>query len=184
MIVGITSTASCYICNGGVFFATKYNPNLQVRGAFALFGLAVGMISTIFLYTLPLSAIHSRLTALFMAYFYLGPYVVSVGLVAANTAGYTKKVTVNAIIFIAYCVSNIVGPFFFKTEQAPLYPLGMAAMLFSYGASFILLGIYMAYCWFENRRRDNFAAAGTIPQSDTEFRDLTDKQNVNFRYVW
>lgn len=142
------------------------------------------MISTIFLYTLPLTAIHSRLTALFMSYFYLGPYVVTIGLVSANTAGYTKKVTVNALIFMSYCVSNIIGPFFFLTNQAPLYSLGIAAMLFSYCASFIMISIYMLYCWYENGRRDRLAAEGGIPLEATEFRDLTDKQNLNFRYVW
>ncbi|KAL4967091.1 major facilitator superfamily domain-containing protein [Aspergillus stella-maris] len=184
ILVGVTSTASCYMCNGGVFLVNKHKPDLQVRGAFMAFGLLVGMISTVFLYTLPLTAIHSRLTALLMAYFYLGPYVVSVGMVAANTAGYTKKITVNALIFMAYCVSNIIGPFFFKTEQAPLYSLGMAAMLFSYGASFVLVAVYMAYCWNENRQRDALAAANPVPSEETEFRDLTDKQNPNFRYVW
>ncbi|KAH8894525.1 MFS general substrate transporter [Thozetella sp. PMI_491] len=185
MVVGITSTASCYICNGGVFLSSKYYPKLHLRGAFMIFGLLVAMISTIFLYTLPTTAIQNRLVALFMAYFYLGPYVVSIGLVSANTAGYTKKVTVNAIIFMGWCTSNIIGPFFFRTNQAPLYPLGIAAMLFSNVGSIIMIGLYMIFCWSENRRRDRLAATeGAIPQEATEFRDLTDKQNMNFRYVW
>ncbi|KAI8295782.1 hypothetical protein K4K56_010501 [Colletotrichum sp. SAR 10_98] len=184
MCVGITSTASCYICNFGVFIVSKRKLGVQVRGGFMLFGLLVGMISTIFLYTLSVHAIRSRLTALFMAYFYLGPYVVSVGLVAANTAGYTKKITVNALIFMAYCVSNIIGPFFFLTDQSPLYPLGIAAMLFSYGATIILISIYMAYCWWKNKRRDAAVVSNYLPQEATEFKDLTDRQNPNFRYVW
>ncbi|ETS84343.1 hypothetical protein PFICI_02368 [Pestalotiopsis fici W106-1] len=185
MVVGITSTASCYMCNGAVFLANHYNPRLQVRGAAMIFGLVVAMISTIFLYTLPTTAIQNRLVALFMAYFYLGPYVVSIGLASANTAGYTKKVTVNSMIFMGWCASNIVGPFCFKTNQAPLYPFGIAAMLFSNAGSIIMTCLYILCCWSDNRQRDRKAAVeGTIPVAETEFRDFTDKQNPNFRYVW
>jgi hypothetical protein len=39
-----------------------------------------------------------------------GTYAVLLGLVMANSAGYTKR-TVNAAgLFIGYCVGNIVGP--------------------------------------------------------------------------
>ncbi|KAK1993727.1 hypothetical protein LX36DRAFT_714366 [Colletotrichum falcatum] len=48
----------------------------------------------------------------------------------ANTAGYTKKITTSATLLIGYCLGNFVGPFFFKAEQAPRYPLGVAMMLF------------------------------------------------------
>jgi ACS family allantoate permease-like MFS transporter len=143
------------------------------------------MISIIFLYTLPLTALHSRLTALFVSYSYLGPYIVSVGLAAANAAGHTKKVTVNALIFMVYYVSNIVRPFFFKAIPAPLYPMGMTAMLVSYEVSMILICIYMSMCYFDNRKRDaEDAARGEPVHPDTEFKDLTHKQNIHFRYLW
>ena len=104
---------------------------------------------------------------------------------SANTAGHTKKVTVNAIIFAGYCVSNIIGPQFFKSSQAPLYPLGMGAMLGSYILSIITMVLYMLYCWNENRKRDQIdAAAGERIHLDTDFKDLTDHQNIHFRYVW
>jgi hypothetical protein len=45
--------------------------------------------------------------------------------------------------------------------------------------------MYATYCWYENRRRDriDFDKGGRV-HADTDFRDLTDKQNVHFRYVW
>lgn len=143
------------------------------------------MIAAVFLYTLPVTNYNGRLAALYMSYFYLGPYIVSLGLVTANTAGHTKKVTVNAIIFISYCVSNIIGPQFFKASQAPLYPLGMGAILGSYVLAMITALMYAAYCILENRRRDKIDAdKGKKMHSDTDFKDLTDKQNVHFRYEW
>jgi len=70
-------------------------------------------------------------------------------------------------------------------NQAPLYALGMGAILGSYVISIIIISLYCVYCWSENRRRDKLdAAAGSRVHEDTDFKDLTDKQNIHFRYVW
>ena len=148
-------------------------------------GIVVGLIASVCLYVLPLTDFNGRLAALYMSYFYLGPYIVALGLNTANTAGHTKKVTTNALIFIAYCVSNIIAPQFFKANQAPIYTLGLAAVFVAYGLSFITIALYAAYCWNENRKRDAIdEAAGQRAHTDTDFRDLTDKQNIHFRYMW
>lgn len=83
---GVIQTASSYICNGGVFLALKYWPKYHFRGVFMIFGIIVGLISAVFLYTLPTDALHSRLAALWMSFFYLGPYIIGLSLVGANTA--------------------------------------------------------------------------------------------------
>jgi len=83
---GVVQTASSYMCNGGVFLAAKYLPQYHFRGVFIMFGIIVGLIAAVFLYTLPLDALHSRLAALYMSFFYLGPYIVGLSLVGANTA--------------------------------------------------------------------------------------------------
>ncbi len=83
---GIVQTASSYICNGGVFLAAKYLPQYHLRGAFMMFGIIVGLIAAVFLYTLPLTAYHSRLAAMYLSFFYLGPYIVGLSVVGANTA--------------------------------------------------------------------------------------------------
>lgn len=41
-------------------------------------------------------------------YAYPTGYIIMLSLVTANTAGYTKKVTVNAMILIGYCVGKLV----------------------------------------------------------------------------
>ncbi|KAI8231110.1 putative transporter [Colletotrichum sp. SAR 10_86] len=111
--------------------------------------------------------------------------LIALGINSANTAGHTKKVTTNAIVFAAYCISNIIGPQFFKSSQAPLYPLGMGAMLVSYALSIFTMVLYMLYCWNENRRREKLDQdAGQRVHLDTDFQDLTDRENIHFRYVW
>lgn len=189
MPTGILETVSAVLCNGTIFLViTRYHSRYQIRGVVIILGLIVGMVAAVFLYTLPLSALHARLGALYISFFYLGPYIVSLGFITQNTAGHTKKVVLNALCFIANCVSNIIGPQFFKAKQAPLYPLGMGAILGSYVLSILTIVLYMTYCWNENRKRDRAAAAvgGDIQEAhlDTDFMDLTDKQNPHFRYVW
>ena len=91
MPTGIIQTLSSYLCNGGVFLTAKYFSQYQTRGAWVIFGCIVGMISAIFLYTLPLTALHGRLAALYMSYFYLGSYIVALGMNTANTAVYVPS---------------------------------------------------------------------------------------------
>ncbi|KAK8115710.1 hypothetical protein PG984_012212 [Apiospora sp. TS-2023a] len=185
MPTGVVQTVASYLCNGGVFLCLKYLPRYQTRVAWVLLGILVGLISTVFLHTLAVDDYNGRLVALYMAYFYFGPYVVSLGINTANTAGHTKKVTTNALIFISYCISNIVAPQFFLSRQAPVYPLGIAVILGSYVLSAAFIVLYAAYCIYENRRRDRVdEAAGERVHMDTDFKDLTDKENVHFRYVW
>lgn len=58
-------------------------------------------------------------------------------------------------------------------------------MVVCYAVSvFLIAWLYYNY-WAENRRRDKLAAEGVleIPDIDNiEFADLTDKENVKFRY--
>lgn len=75
MPTGVVQTLSSYVCNFGVYFCAKKFQGKQLRGAFVIGGLGVGMISTVLLYTLPLENYVSRLLALYFSYFYLGPYI-------------------------------------------------------------------------------------------------------------
>lgn len=86
MPTGIMQTVASYVCNGGVFLCVKYLAGYQTRGGWVIFGCIVGMISAVFLYTLPITNLQGRLAALYMSYFYLGPYIVALGMNTANTA--------------------------------------------------------------------------------------------------
>ncbi|KAI0017114.1 MFS general substrate transporter [Xylariomycetidae sp. FL0641] len=182
---GGVATFSAYLCNGGVWYLTRKWPKLQCRVGIIIAGELVGLIASVFLYTLPLDAIGGRLAALWLAKFFLGPYIVMLALNVANIAGHTKKVTVQALVFIAYCISNIIAPQFFKADQAPLYPLGMGAILGSFVLSIITIALYGLYCYYENCRRERIDdTRGERVHEDTDFMDLTDRENIHFRYVW
>ena len=68
-----------------------------------------------------------------ICYYLTGPYnagfVLILSLSTANIAGHTKKVVTNAVLFLGYCTGNIAGPFFYKGEQSPTYPLGIWSMV-------------------------------------------------------
>lgn len=72
----------------------------------------------------------------YFCYLLTGPYnaafVMILSLQIANTAGHTKKVVTNAVLFLGYCTGNIAGPFFYKTSQAPTYMLGIWSMIVRY----------------------------------------------------
>lgn len=98
---------------------------------------------------------------------------------------------VSGMIWLGACVGNIASPFFYRTEQAPTYQLGIGSILV---ANCIELGIFFvlryAFKW-ENKRKEQLRAAMRAEENDvagelnaTAFQDLTDKENPNFEYVY
>mgnify|MGYP000315521069 CR=1 FL=1 len=103
--------------------------------------------------------------------------------VASSVAGHTKKVTVNAVFLIGYCVGNLIGPQTFIESQAPVYVgAKIAIVVCGSGALACLVGIYISY-YVENKRRDALPPVDMSHFENYEFADLTDKENPNFRYA-
>lgn len=122
---------------------------------------------------------------------YNASFVMLLSLTTANIAGHTKKVTSSACLFVGYCVGNIVGPFFYKSNQAPEYSLGIWSMIVSH----LLEVVVVAFLWIllkrENQRRDNLQNGPSVQGEGSgfdvdlsAFSDMTDKENPNFRYVY
>ncbi|KAJ9602289.1 hypothetical protein H2200_013144 [Cladophialophora chaetospira] len=103
---------------------------------------------------------------------------------AANYAGHTKKICINATILFAYGASNIIGPLTFTGFTAPQYIPAKVAIMACLSLA-IVTALLLRY-WYlaENKRRDRAAAAeGYGHVANNEFMDLTDKQNSEFRYA-
>ncbi|KAI1618530.1 MFS transporter [Exophiala viscosa] len=129
----------------------------------------------------------------YFCYLLTGPYnaafVMILSLQIANTAGHTKKVVTNAVLFLGYCTGNIAGPFFYKTNQAPGYRLGIWSMIVSHLIEVVLIITFWVLMRAENIRRDKvqMAQEGGLEGRDldaTAFGDLTDRENMNFRYIY
>ncbi|KAL4985754.1 major facilitator superfamily domain-containing protein [Aspergillus falconensis] len=129
--------------------------------------------------------------ARFMGYCLANAYSVNFPLTLAmstgNIGGFTKKTTVNALIFIGYCAGNVAGPHLFFDDEAPSYPSGFLAMLICFGVSLALaLGLRYYLIW-ENRRRDRLGHMDindSLEDLDAAVLDKTDKQLLQFRYVY
>lgn len=100
----------------------------------------------------------------------------------SNTLGYTKKTTVNGIVFTSLAVAFLVGPQIFRDK--PYYFKAKDAVIGLWVLALLLLFVLYFLNTRENQRRDGEEAEGQIPHpKGVEFLDLTDKENHNFRYV-
>ncbi|GLI75187.1 hypothetical protein PoHVEF18_003440 [Penicillium ochrochloron] len=122
-----------------------------------------------------------------ICYYLTGPYnaafVLILSMQIANTAGHTKKVVTNAVLFLGYCTGNIAGPFFYKTDQSPTYPLGIWSMIVSHLIEAVLITILGLLLRWENKKRDRIQSQmpGGLEGRDldsTAFLDLTDRENL------
>lgn len=108
--------------------------------------------------------------------------VVSIGMV--NVAGNSKKSFMAAATFTFYCVGNIVGPLLIKTQTVGQhYPRLWTAIIVCY-ALLVLLSVLLYFMFRnENRRRDALNL-DTEEGDRIAFDDLTDRQNLHFRYAY
>ncbi|KAH8880125.1 allantoate permease [Thozetella sp. PMI_491] len=102
---------------------------------------------------------------------------------SANFAGHTKKVTMNALLLISFCLGNVFGPLSFQDKDKPDYIPAKITIVLTCSLSCLCVLALMAYYHFENQRRDQRMSSITH-QENSEFFDLTDRQNPEFRYRW
>lgn len=112
---------------------------------------------------------------------------------ASNTGGHTKKVTVNSFTLFTFGVGSVVGTYIFLPKDAPGYIPGKAAIV-------VLTVIQMSSCvamavvnvrWNKQKKAkiEQLMAENGWTEEDVErerekaaFLDLTDKENVYFKY--
>jgi hypothetical protein len=80
----------------------------------------------------------------------------------------------------ADCAGNIAGPFFYKSDQAPKYQMGIGSLLADNIIEFLMFFAFRYAFKYENRKkrkaREN-VEPGDLNINATAFADLTDKQN-------
>lgn len=94
------------------------------------------------------------------------------------------------MIWFGACIGNIAGPFFYKSDQAPSYRLGIGSLLVANCIELLLFFVFRyAFIW-ENRQkekiREELRNNGQLLETlnVTAFQDITDKENPNFVYVY
>ncbi|KAI1810640.1 MFS general substrate transporter [Poronia punctata] len=74
-------------------------------------------------------------------------------LVQSNFRGVTKKMTMTALLFVAYCAGNIAGPQLFISTEAPTYGTAFRAILVCYALAAGLSLVLRGYLQLTNERR-------------------------------
>ncbi|XHG03981.1 hypothetical protein AWENTII_007264 [Aspergillus wentii] len=88
-----------------------------------IFNTTASMVGMILVMKLADDNMVGRLVGLSLGAVFATNIPLSLSIITSNVAGFTKKSTVSALLFIAYCVGNIVGPQFFIDSEEPSYPV-------------------------------------------------------------
>jgi hypothetical protein len=81
----------------------------------------VAMVGYLLVYKLDEEAHVAKMAGLCLGSVFAANIPLSLSLISSNVAGLTKKSVVSAMLFIAYCVGNIVGPQFYFASEEPTY---------------------------------------------------------------
>ncbi|KAJ4391516.1 hypothetical protein N0V93_005134 [Gnomoniopsis smithogilvyi] len=116
---------------------------------------------------------------------FFGPVVsLTIMLGAGNVAGETKKSFMAAAVFVAYCVGNIVGPQLVKSQtKTQHYPELWTGLIICYCITILSASMLGIVLYGENKRRAQLPSNGD-EKDRLAFKDLTDKKNPYFRYIW
>ena len=87
----------------------------------------------------------------------------------------------NAIVLMSFCVGNIIGPETFAANDAPQYIPAKMTIVIVLSFSMLITLVLMFLNSRENKRRDRQGHV-EMPRN-YEFMDLSDKENMNFRYL-
>ncbi|KAF2090099.1 allantoin permease [Saccharata proteae CBS 121410] len=178
-------TALLQIPSGGVSIvsilaATYLAGRYDQRGLNAIFLLIPGVLGGCLMAFLPADNKAGKLIGNYLTNCIGASLPLLYSWVAANFAGHTKKVTMNAMLLMSFCLGNIIGPLTFRKTDAPEYvPAKITIVVVCCVAIGFIVLLRLYYGW-ENGRRDR---AGLVERrKDVEFLDLTDRENVEFRY--
>ncbi|KAB8230371.1 major facilitator superfamily domain-containing protein [Aspergillus alliaceus] len=149
------------------------------------------LVGSVLLYTLPTDRKMSRLGAVYALLTCTVSYIMCMSLISSNIAGFTKKMTVSVMVFVGYCIGQIITPQFFITKESPHFPTGFRAYFVTSSMMIAVEAALMFYLLNENRRRDKRAVEANVSQEGNEHRiletdlmDLTDWERAEFRYAW
>lgn len=190
ILVGLPSS---FFSAGQMWFwvyAGKYFKNLRTWGLTLPMCIAIIGISIVYGTENSNANKWGRVFAYWMINSYAVQFPFVLNMMGQNVSGHTKRTFTNACVLIAFAVANIIGPFCFKSSDAPLYTHALATLLGCFAAC-IVLGLLLGLVIIrENRRRDKKYGK---PEEVDDIRlqgiieglkDKTDLENKNFRYAY
>ncbi|KAL1876849.1 hypothetical protein VTK73DRAFT_9151 [Phialemonium thermophilum] len=173
----------------------------QCRAWLSAASYILPIVSCIMLLTLPWHNRWGLLAAIWMRSTSGIAYSVVMVWAANCSAGHTKKTAVIALYHVGYGLGNILSPQLFQPRYKPRYLVTWGVIL---GVACVLPTIVVLYLRFyldrENKRRDRLVQQGLVQEIgivertdengarveevvDARQLDLTDRENMAFRYV-
>ncbi|SPN99240.1 related to allantoate permease [Cephalotrichum gorgonifer] len=132
------------------------------------------------LWQLPNSMRGGRIVGLYLINFFGSAWIQCVALGTSNVAGYTKKGTYAAGVWIGYCAGNIMGPLLFSAKYAPRYDESFAGILVCFVVLVVMALALRVMLSRRNKKRDEKYGE---PRSQNGLDDMTDKENKSFRWM-
>ncbi|KAI0509622.1 allantoate permease [Xylaria bambusicola] len=123
-----------------------------------------------------------RLVALWLCFFQGLGFSMSLTMISSNIAGSTKKQLTSAILFVGYCIGNIIGPQTFLESEAPHYRSAYVAMLVGYTVKLLSIITLYIYMWRVNVARDAEGVLDEKAAVEAGMHDQTELENKGFRY--
>ncbi|TVY83359.1 putative transporter [Lachnellula suecica] len=153
----------------------------------------VAIVGVLMILLVPVKKKLVRLAGFWLVVSVAPVFPLMLSLFASNTAGFTKKSTTSAFIFIGYCVGNLVGPQVFLSREAPHYQTAYKTTFACSAIEIVMLLGFRFYLQWENNRRDKLQGvhieAEDVRKVDLQtdealaLLDETDWENKSFRYV-
>ncbi|ATY62811.1 vitamin H [Cordyceps militaris] len=151
----------------------------------------IALVGCIMVYASPTSQRWTRLGGMWLFPAYAAGFPLTLSIIGSDIAGYTKKTTVLALLFIGYCAGNIAGPQLFIAKQAPGYHAAFEGIMVCMILSCISIMVLRQYMAWENKKRDRAQGICIDPETSTDGTsehlvqtglDETDWENKRFRY--
>lgn len=104
--------------------AVTYIPHSRVLAQ--IFNTIVSVVGMLLIWKLNPEEQVGRMVGLSIGIVYAINLPISLSIVTSNVAGFSKKSVVSSLLFISYCVGNVIGPQFFLASEEPSYPVSSA----------------------------------------------------------
>ncbi|KAJ5397544.1 hypothetical protein N7509_005657 [Penicillium cosmopolitanum] len=181
----VNGAVQCVVLLSAAWLSRHYNQTILFQFAFLIPNIA----GTAVLMAVPIS--NSTKVGLLIAYWctlsFWGTTVLLMSLLSRNVAGQTKKSVSTASLFLAWAVGNMIGPQVFQSKDAPRYFTCFSVHMGCYACIVILLGVLRWHLIRENNKRDLLQEEdwrASEANLDNAFDDLTDRENLSFRYKY
>ncbi|KAK3191320.1 hypothetical protein K4F52_002530 [Lecanicillium sp. MT-2017a] len=175
-----------------VLFATGGSNYFQnSRTYFMAFNYAIGVTGAAMVRYIPPANRWGRFAGSVLAGGYSANFPLIMSLMSGNFGGFTKKMTLSALSFMAYCAGNIIGPQLFFAHEAPNYQSGFLALIICLALAFTMCWVIRSYLVWENNRRDRVIGTEEVAAFNearhgvmVNLADVTDMEIPQFRYVY